>query len=268
MIEILSFEFIQNALLAGILASIACGIIGSLVVANRIVFISGSLAHAAYGGVGIALFLGISPFLGALGFCLLIALLLAVITERQKQRSDTVIGVIWAVGMAIGIILVDLTPGYNVDLMSYLFGSILAVPRDDLWLMLAGDAVIVSVVFLLYRQLLAMSYDSEFAFTVGVPVKWLYALLFLLIAVAVVMVIRVVGMILVIALFTVPPYIAERHTRSLAGMIVLSVILSIIFTVAGLWLSYLFNLTSGATIILVAATAFLLEHLRASLQAR
>ncbi len=256
MIEALHFEFMRNALLAGLLTSIACGIIGTLVVVNRIVFISGGIAHAAYGGVGLAFFLGISPIIGAAGFSLLISAIMALVTLKNKQRADTIIGVLWAVGMALGIILIDLSSGYNVDLMSYLFGSILAVPTSDLLLMGAVDLIVLVVVAMFYNSFLAMSFDEEFALAAGVPVKTLYFVLLGMMAFVVVMVIRVVGLILVIALLTIPPYIAERYSQSLRGMMVLSVVLSAIFSFLGLWLSYFFNLTSGATIIMVAAFFF------------
>jgi zinc transport system permease protein len=256
MIDALHFEFMRNAILAGLLTSIACGIIGTLVVVNRIVFISGGIAHAAYGGVGLAFFLGISPLFGAAGFSLLISAIMAMVTLKNKQRADTIIGVLWAVGMALGIILIDLSAGYNVDLMSYLFGSILAVPGSDLLLMLAVDVVVLVVVARFYNSFLAMSFDEEFALASGVPVKTLYFVLLAMMALVVVMVIRVVGLILVIALLTIPPYIAERYSHTLRGMMVLSVILSAVFSLVGLWLSFLFNLTSGATIIMVAAFFF------------
>lgn len=266
MIEALQFEFMRHALLAGLLASIACGIIGTLVVVNRIVFISGGIAHAAYGGVGLAFFLGFPPLLGAAGFSLVVSSIMAMVTLSNKQRADTIVGVLWAVGMALGIILTDLSTGYNVDLMSYLFGSILAVPRSDLVAMAAVDLLVVAVVGLFYNSFLAMSFDEEFAVATGVPVKPLYFALLAMTAFVVVMVIRVVGLILVIALFTIPPYIAERYSGSLRGMMTFSVALSSLFTVIGLWLSYLFNLTSGATIILVAAFFFfaslLIDRLR------
>lgn len=266
MIEALQFEFMRHALLAGLLASIACGIIGTLVVVNRIVFISGGIAHAAYGGVGLAFFLGFPPLLGAAGFSLVVSTIMAMVTLSNKQRADTIVGVLWAVGMALGIILTDLSAGYNVDLMSYLFGSILAVPRSDLVAMAALDLLVLAVVGLFYNSFLAMSFDEEFAVATGVPVKPLYFALLVMTALVVVMVIRVVGLILVIALFTIPPYIAERYSGSLRGMMTFSVTLSSLFTVIGLWLSYLFNLTSGATIILVAAFFFfaslLIDRLR------
>jgi len=174
-----------------------------------------------------------------------------------KHRADTIIGVIWALGMAIGIVLIDMTPGYNVDLMSYLFGSILTVPAADLYSMLAMGILITLLVAYYYKDLLLLSYDDEFARIRGVPVRLLYFGMIGLLAVTIVLVIRVVGLILVIALLTIPPFIAERYARSLLQMMVFSSLLGIAFTTAGLWLSYTFDLTSGASIILVAGVVFL-----------
>lgn len=254
--EALQYDFMQNALLAGLLVSISCGIIGSLVVVNRIVFISGGIAHAAFGGVGLGFFFGFSPFLGAAFFATGVGLIMGLVSLKSKHRADTVIGVLWAIGMAVGIILIDLTPGYHVDLMSYLFGSILAVPESDLWLMLPLDLMILLIIILFYKEFVALSYDEQFAFVVGIPVKTLYLLLLGMTALSIVMIIRVVGLILVIALLTIPPYIAERYTRSLAKMMVMASFLGVVFTLSGLWLSYRFNLTSGATIIVVAGVTF------------
>jgi zinc transport system permease protein len=259
MIEALQLEFMQNALLAGVLASIICGIMGSLVVVNRVVFLSGGIAHAAYGGIGLAFFMGWPFLIGVVSFTLVMALLMAAITLKARHRSDTIIGVIWALGMALGIILIDLTPGYNVDLMSYLFGSILTVPDSDIWMMLVVGVLIIAAVSYFYHDYLALSYDEEFAQIRGVPVRALYFLLIGMLAVAIVFIIQVVGLILVIALLTIPPYIAEKYSKSLFVMMVLSSLLSVLFTVTGLWLSYAYNLTSGASIILVAGLGFLLS---------
>jgi zinc transport system permease protein len=267
MVEALQLEFMRNALVAGILVSVVCGVIGTLVVVNRIVFLAGGIAHAAYGGIGLAFFMGWPFLVGTAGFSLAAAGAMAAITLKAKHRADAMVGVIWAVGMATGVILLDLTPGYNVDLMSYLFGSILAVPASDLWQMGGIGAVVILVVTWYYNDFLAMSYDDEFARLRNVPVTFLYCLLLGMIAVTVVMIIRVVGLILVIALLTIPPFIAEKFTRSLRTMMVASSILSCLFTLSGLWLSYLLNLTSGATIILVAAAGFILSHLWGRLRA-
>jgi len=256
MIEAFQSEFMRNALLAGLLASVACGIIGTLVVVNRIVFISGGIAHAAYGGIGLAFFFGIAPLAGAVGFALVIAMIMSAVTLKNKQRADTVVGVLWAVGMALGIIMIDLTPGYNADLMSYLFGSILAVPRSDLFLMVLVDIGVLILVAAFYNGFLAMSFDEEFAKAMGVRVGVLYYILLGMIALSVIMLIRIVGLILVIALFTIPPFIAEKFCRSLKAMMVVSVFLNCLFSLVGLWFSYTLNLTSGATIIMVAATFF------------
>ena len=259
--EALQYDFMRNALLAGLLVSISCGIIGTLVVVNRIVFISGGIAHAAFGGVGLGFFYGFSPFLGAAAFASGVSLIMGAVSLKNKHRADTIIGVLWAIGMAVGIILIDLTPGYHVDLMSYLFGSILAVPKADLWLMLPLDGFILLAVLLFYKEFVALSYDEEFAFVMGVPVKTLYLLLLGMTAFSIVMIIRVVGLILVIALLTIPPFIAEKYTRSLGHMMLLSSILSICFTFLGLWLSYVFDITSGATIILVAGVGFFFSQI-------
>lgn len=261
MIEALQFEFMRNALLAGLLASIVCGMIGTLIVVNRIVFLSGGIAHAAYGGIGIAFFFGWPHMAGTIGFSLIIAMIMAVITIKARHRADTIIGVLWAVGMALGVILLDLTPGYNVDLMSYLFGSILSVPDSDLVLMAAICVLVFLIVFYYYHDLLAMSYDEEFAQLRGVPVKFLYFLLIGMTALSIVMIIRVVGLILVIALLTIPPFIAEKFSKSLFQMMGISTALCAIFSVTGLWLSYAFNLTSGASIIMVAAVGFFMSFI-------
>ena len=268
MIEALQLEFMRNALVAGILVSVVCGVIGTLVVVNRIVFLAGGIAHAAYGGIGLAFFMGWPFLVGTAGFSLAAAGAMAAITLKAKHRADAMVGVIWAVGMAAGVVLLDLTPGYHVDLMSYLFGSILAVPASDLWQMGGIGAVVILIVTWYYNDFLAMSYDDEFARLRNVPVTFLYCLLLGMIALTVVMIIRVVGLILVIALLTIPPFIAEKFTRSLRTMMVASSILSCLFTLSGLWLSYLLNLTSGATIILVAAAGFILSHLGGHLRAR
>jgi len=253
MIEALQFDFIQHALLAGILVSIAAGIIGSLIVVNRMVFLAGGIAHSSYGGIGLAVFFGLPIFLGASLFAVGAAILLAFLTMHKRHRIDTFIGLIWAVGMAIGVIFVDLTPGYNVDMMSYLFGSILAVSNSDLYFMGILLVVILFVITFWYRDILAVSYDSEYAALRGVNVKFFYTLILILSALTVVVAIKVVGLILVIAMLTIPVYIAEKLSNSLWSMMFLSGLIAALFTLIGLWFSYTYNLTSGASIILVSA---------------
>jgi zinc transport system permease protein len=264
MVHLLNYEFMRNALAAGLLVSVACGVVGTLVVVNRLSFLAGGIAHAAYGGLGLAAFFNWTPMAGTVPFSLVSSLLMGYASRRKKERSDTVIGVMWALGMAIGIILIDLKPGYYVDLMSYLFGSILAVPRESIVFMVALDAVILTTVVVLYKEILGMSYDEEFSLISGVPVPLLYYVMILLIALTVIMLIRVVGLILVIALFTIPASIAEMFTRSLLRMMVIATLLGMVFTVSGLLLSYYWNLTSGATIILVAGVAYIICFLLTS----
>jgi len=258
MIEALSFEFMQNALIAGVLVSFIAGVIGSLVVANRMVFLVGGVAHAAYGGIGLALFSGIPMFLGTSVFAVLAALFMSYVMLHERDKTDIFIGLIWAVGMAIGIILVDITPGYNVDLMSYLFGSILAVERADLYFMATLLALIVLTLALWYKEILAVSYDSEYAAIRGINVQFFFILILILAALSVVVAIKVVGLILVIALLTIPIYIAQYLCNTLLSMMFLSGLIASFFTLAGLWVSYVYDLTSGACIILIAALSLLL----------
>lgn len=261
MIEALQFDFMRHALAAGLLASVICGVMGTLVVVNRIVFLSGGIAHAAYGGIGLAFYFGWPYLYGTLGFSFASAMAMAAVSTRAKHRADTIIGVTWALGMATGVILIDLTPGYQVDLMSYLFGSILTVPTSDLYIMAGlGLFIVVSTLFF-YKDLLALSYDEEFAQIRGVPVKRLYFAMIGVLAITIVMVIQVVGLILVIALLTIPPFIMEKHAKSLIMMMIGASALGALFTLCGLWLSYRYDLTSGATIILVAGIGFMISLL-------
>lgn len=259
MIEALQFTFMRHAVIAGLLVSIACGIVGTLVVLRRIVFLSGGIAHAAYGGVGLGFYLGIDPIIGAIGFSLVSALAMGLVEIKSRQRADTVIGVLWAMGMASGILLLDVTPGYKADLMSYLFGSILAVPVHYLWFMAGLNLLIIAFVGLFFKELLATSFDEAFATTRNVPVVAMHLAMTCLIALAVVMMMRVVGLIMVIALLTMPAAIAVQWVKNVTRAMALAGILSALFVLAGLWLSYLLNLTSGATIILVAAAFYLLS---------
>lgn len=259
MLEALQFEFMRNAIAAGILVSISCGIIGTLVVVNRIVFISGGIAHTAYGGIGLGYYFKFSPVIGAIWFSLVAALAMGILQRRVRERADTIIGVMWAIGTAIGIILLDLTPGYKADLMSYLFGSILTVPQRDLLLMGIVDLIIVMMTVLFYKELLAISYDETFATVRNVPVDGIYLMLMGAIALTVVMMMQVVGLIMVIALLTIPAAISGQFVKDMKLMMIWSILLGMIFTLTGLGLSYAFNITSGATIILVAGVVYFMS---------
>lgn len=256
MTEMLQYEFVRNALAAAVLASVACGVIGSYVVVKRLVSISGGIAHAAFGGIGIGYFLGIDPLLGVLPFSVASAVGIWAVSRKGRLAEDTAVGIFWAMGMAVGVLFIGLTPGYAPDLFGYLFGSILTVPRSDLYLMLTLDALILSVVGLRYKELLALSFDEEFAKVSGVRVEAMYLMLLCLVAVTVVVLIRIVGIVLVIALLTIPAAIARQHTQSLRRMMALSTVLGAALTLGGLWLSCALNLPSGAAIILLAGLAF------------
>jgi len=259
--ELLSYTFIQHALLAGVLVSIASGIIGSLIVVNRMVFLAGGIAHASYGGIGLALFFSLPIFWGATAFSVMVAVLIALITIKNKENIDTIIGLIWAVGMAVGIVSIDKTSGYKVDLMSYLFGSILAVSKEDIYYMSGVLALIVLIVFFFYRKILAVSFDIEYAKLLGINTKFFYTLILVLSSLTIVIAIKVVGLILVIALLTIPTFIASKLSSSLSLMMILSSLFSTLFTVVGLYISYQFDITSGASIILVGASFLVLFSL-------
>jgi len=255
MIDILSYSFIQHAIIAGVLVSLLSGIIGSLIVVNRMVFLAGGIAHTSYGGIGMAIFFGLPIFLGASLFAVGAATIIAFLTLENKNRIDTIIGLIWAVGMAIGILFVDMTPGYHVDLMSYLFGSILAVSSMDIYYMAVLFVVVLFIVIRYYKEILAVSYDREYASIRGINVKFFYTLILILSALSIVVAIKVVGLILVIAMLTIPVYIAERVSNSLLGMMMISGVISSILTLIGLAISYNYDITSGASIILTDAFA-------------
>ncbi|MGD9388302.1 MAG: metal ABC transporter permease [Gammaproteobacteria bacterium] len=254
---LLEHEFLQRALAGGLLAVIGCGIVGSYVVVQRISLLAGAIAHAVLGGMGIAWYFGAEPIIGALVAAIIAALIIGWVKLRFAEREDTAISAIWALGMAIGILFIARTPGYSVDLMGYLFGNLLMMSSSDLRLILALDVVILGLVAVFYRQFLAVCFDAEFARVRGLQVERYYLLLLVLVALTVVMLIQVVGLILVIALMTLPAAIAGRFLNSLAGMMVLSVLLGMAFTAGGLTLSYAPDLPSGPVIILLAGLSYL-----------
>ncbi|NLW32413.1 MAG: metal ABC transporter permease [Fibrobacter sp.] len=256
MSELFQFDFIRNAFIAGLLVSIASGIVGTLVVVNRLSFVAGGIAHTAYGGLGLAAFLGWPPLAGTVPFTMIASVIMGYITRKKHERSDTVVGILWAMGMAAGIIFIDLKPGYYVDLMSYLFGSIMTVSNQNLFFMAGLNLTIVLIVTLLYKEITGMSYDKEFAEISGTPVTALYYIIIILITFSVIMLIQAVGLILVIALFTIPVSIAEMYTRQIKHIMVLSSVLGAVFCTGGIILSYYLDLTAGATIILLAGTGY------------
>ncbi|MFY9639149.1 MAG: metal ABC transporter permease [Methanobacterium sp.] len=260
MLELFQYEFMQRALIAAVLVSISCGVVGSYVVIKRIVSLSGAISHAAFGGVGLGYFLGVNPVLAAIPFSIISAISIGGVKQITNISEDTAIGILWSVGMAIGVIFINLTPGYAPDLFSYLFGSILTVSNTDLYIMLILDLVIISVVYMFRREFLAVSFDEEFSNVVGLPALLIYMLLLALVALSVVVLIKVVGVILLIALFTIPAAIGKQYTYNLRNLMILATILAVVLTSLGLILSFIFNLASGATIVMVLAAAFLISY--------
>ncbi len=254
-------HFLQMALLAGLLASLACGMIGTYVVVKRITFLAGGIAHSVLAGMGAAAYWGFDPLLGALLAAIMSALLIGWIRLNWKTQEDTLIGALWAMGMAIGLLFISKTPGYDSNLMSYLFGNILLVPDEDIIFMAVLDAVLVVLVTVFYRQFQAVIFDEEFARLRGLPVGFFYLLLLCMIAVTVVLLIHVVGLILVIALLTLPAAIAGQYVHSLGQMMVLASLLGSVFTTGGLALSYAPNLPAGSTMILLASATYIVALL-------
>ena len=253
-----SYTFMQHALLACILASIGCGVIGTYVVVKRIGFLAGGIAHSVLAGMGIAYFVGASPLVGAALAALISGILIGWINLRWRQNEDILIAAFWSVGMAIGVMFISRTEGYNIDLMSYLFGNILLVSTHDLLLMLILDIVILILVFLFYRQFLATAFDEEFSRLRGINVEFYYILLLCMVALTVVLLIQVVGLILVLALLILPAASAAQFVSSIKRMMLLSVIFSILITASGLVLSYKPDLPSGSTIIILAGIFYIM----------
>ena len=259
-----SYAFLQYALVAGILVSVACGIVGTYVVTRRISYIAGSISHCVLGGMGAARYLAtvhgwtwLTPLQGAAVSALAAAVIIGLVSLRAKQREDTVIGALWAIGMAVGVLFIARTPGYNEDLMGYLFGNILMVSPKDLMLIIGLDILVVLAAVLWHDQLLAVCFDEEFARLRGIKVEFFYLMLLCLTALTVVLLVSVVGIVLVIALLTLPAAVAGHFAKTLRQMMVISTACSMVFTVAGLALSYEPNLPAGATIIVIAGATYL-----------
>jgi len=251
MIEVLQYAFMRHALLAAVLVSVACGIMGTYVVVRKTVFISGGISHAAFGGIGLGYYMGVNPIMAAIPFSVGAAMSIGVLSKKLKLHEDAAIGVLWTVGMALGVLFIHLSPGYAPDLFSYLFGSILTVPLSDLMMMGVLDCIIVVTVILFYREFMAISFDEEFARVVGVPAGWLYLVMMCLVGLSVVVLIRAVGVILVIALLTMPAAISQYFTSRIKSMMLLSVLIGGSATISGLLVSYAGDLPSGATIVLI-----------------
>lgn len=262
--DLQTYPFLQYALATGILAGVACGVIGTYVVVRRISYIAGGISHTVLAGLGAALYFqkahGLAwckPMYGAVAVALLAAVIIGLVSIYAREREDTVIGALWAVGMAVGILFISRTPGYNSDLMSYLFGNILLVSEGDLWLLAGLDVIVVALGLLFYNQFLAVCFDDEFARLRGLNVGFYFILLLCLTALTVVLLVTVVGIVMVIALLTLPAAVSGLLSKTLRSMMLFSTILCILFTTSGLAISYTPDFPAGATTIILAGAAYL-----------
>lgn len=261
MFEVFTYQFFQNALIAATLASIVCGIIGVIIVERKMVMISGGIAHTAYGGVGLGYFMGFPPILGACLFAILSAFGIGAAKRKGKVQTDILIALFWSLGMALGIAFINLVPGYPPDISTYLFGNILSVTRFDLIIMAILTAIVLAVIVILYQDWKIFLFDAQFAEIRGIKVKFLEYLLLILIALSVVTLIRVAGIMLVIALLTAPAACACLISKKLKTRIILAILFGIIFCFSGIFLSYAINLASGAAIVIISVLTYAVIYL-------
>ena len=259
MIELLQYSFMHNALISCFFAVIICAVAGTFAVVNRNVFIAGGVAHASYGGIGFALWAGFSPLLGALGVSVLAGAFLGLIRQKHSDKMDALVSVLWAAGMAGGIILTDLTPGYSADYLSYLFGNILLVSLQDIIFIGIFSVALLALAIRYYRILLVVSADQEYAATLNIPVKMVNMLLLIILCISVVLLMRIAGLVMVMALLSIPAVVAESHTKRLSGMMMMSGLIAAVTVFCGLFLAAYADLTPGAVIVALLAVTYLLN---------
>ncbi len=259
--ELINYKFFSNALLASLFTSINCGIVGTYIVSRRLVFISGGITHASFGGIGIGYFFGFNPITSAVLFAVFSALGIEFLSKKAGVREDSLIGIFWSFGMALGIIFVFLTPGYATNLMGYLFGSLLTVTPLDIILMVILTFIVSGFFLVFYKIILYISFDQEYAKTHNAPVQLINYLLISLVAITIVLSIKVAGIILVISLLTIPQTIANLYTTNFKHIMFISVLVAFFGTFAGLMMSYSFNVPSGASIIMSLVFAFIFAKL-------
>ncbi len=261
MIEILGYEFMQNAFLAGMMLSVVLAVVSFFVVLRRLSFVGVGVAHSAFGGVALGYLLGISPTLTAIGFAVIVSNAIGYIGKQGKLSADTAIGIFFSLAMALGVIFIGMSDQYNVDLFGFLFGNILAITRFDLIVIaVLGGVVFVSIV-LLFKELLFVAYDEEVAFVSGMPVAFLDHFFLTILALSVVISMKVIGIILVSALLVIPGAAALQLTHRYVSMIITSIIISMVSTIGGLTLSYYADLASGATIVTLASFIFFISFI-------
>jgi zinc transport system permease protein len=253
----LAYGFAQRALVGGLIIAIVCSLISFFVVVRRLAFVGMGISHAAFGGVGLGLAAGINPLLSAGGFCVVIALGIGWFSRKGRIHEDTVIGILFATAMALGVVLVTMADAYNLDVMSYLFGSILALSWGDVVVIAVFSILAISFIVLFFKELLFVSFDEETATASGLPVRFVYYGLLVTIALTIVISIKLVGIILVSALLVIPGAAAVQLSRNYRGVLMLSVAIGVTAVVLGLFLSFWYDIASGATIVLVLFAFFL-----------
>lgn len=257
---IFKYQFIQNAIFASLLASIVCGIIGAVIVEKKLIMMSGGIAHTAYGGVGMGYWLGFSPMIGAVIFSLLAAFGIGIVKKKSSKNQDVFIALMWSLGMSLGVLFLSFMDSYPPNLTTYLFGSILSVTKEDVMLMLLLTVVILIVFIMLFNDFKMMLFDEEFAKVVGYRTNFLNYLLLVLIALSIVILIKVVGIILVIALLSVPAGTSSLFSKKFSNRIIISIALGAGYCLTGLFLSYILDIASGATIIILATIVYFVSY--------
>lgn len=253
---ILNYQFMQHAVIACVLASIVCGLIGVIVVEKKLIMMSGGIAHTAYGGVGLGYFLGFEPMIGACFFSVGAAVGIGAIKRRGGVNTDIVIALLWSAGMALGTAFIGFTDGYPPDMSSYLFGNILTVTSENLVMMAVLTFLALLSVLIFFNDWKAYMFDDTFAGVIGMKTGFLEYFLLILVALTVVVLIRVAGIILVIALLTAPAATAALLSNKLKNRMLIAVALGLAYCFAGLWISYALGIASGATIILFSVAVY------------
>ncbi len=258
---ILHYQFMQNAIIGVLLASLLTGIIGAIIVEKRWIMLSSGIAHSSFGGIGFGYMMGFEPIYGAFLFAILSALIIPTVERNTDTGSENLTAMLWSFGMALGILFIAFTPGYPPDMTSYLFGNILTISRENLMLMSGITLVVITTLVTFYNQWKVHLFDHQFAFILGLKTTLMDYVLYVMIAISVVALIKMAGIILIIALLTIPPSIARFFAKSFSRLIIFSMLFGFIFALVGLIISYYYSIPSGATIIIVSILAYIITFI-------
>lgn len=259
MIEaVFSYTFMRNAVLAALLASVVTGIIGTVAIEKKLISMSGGIAHASFGGIGLGYLLGFEPIWGGLCFAVGSSALICKMPKNMKIKADTMVGILWSFGMALGILFISLAPGYMPDITSYLFGDILSVSTNSIVYMAVFTVVVTVLFFSMYNYIVAYLFDEEYAAARGINIKLLKWMVYIMIPIGIIVLVKIVGIILTIALMTIPVSIAKMFFRSFGKVIIFSMLFSFLLCMAGLAASYYMNIPSGVSIVIISTVIYLL----------